>query len=100
MSRSEADERIPGFGSLEEAVGRALQRISELEEALARTTARRDEMEGLLRRMTTGEESPALMARRLDELDHENQDLRGRLRSGLEATDRLMARVRYLEDHG
>lgn len=100
MSRSEGGEQIQGFEALEEAVARALARIRELEEALQRIGARREEVEGLLQRMTTGEESPARMAERLEALDAENRDLRGRLKTGGEVADRLLARVRYLEEHG
>lgn len=100
MSRSEGVEDIRGFQSLAEAVGRAVARIGELEEALRRTTDRKEEVEGLLQRMTTGEESPARMAQRLEALDAENRDLRSRIKSGGEVADRLLARVRYLEEHG
>jgi hypothetical protein len=50
--------------------------------------------------MTTGEESPARMAERLEVLSAENEDLRRRLSEGRATAERLLARVRYLEEHG
>lgn len=99
MSTSEVPEIDNGFGALSGAVTRALARIEELEEELQRTRARRDEVEALLQRMTAGEENPAHMAQRLKSLGRENGELRGRLNSGREIADRLLARVRYLQEH-
>lgn len=99
MSTSEAPETDNGFAALSQAVTRALARIRELEGELKRTRARRDEVEALLQRMTAGEENPAHMAQRLKKLDRENGELRSRLGSGREIADRLLARVRYLQEH-
>ncbi len=99
MSTSEVLETDNGFGVLARAVTRALARIEELEGELQRTRARRDEVEALLQRMTAGEENPAHMAQRLKRLDRENGELRGRLNAGQEIADRLLARVRYLQEH-
>ena len=100
MSRSEAHDELAGFRSVEEAVDRALARIRELEASLRETRVRKEEVESLLERMNTGEENPARMAQSLDVLGSENQELRSRLKVGREVTDRLLARVRYLEEHG
>lgn len=100
MSRSEAHEDVAGFRALEEAVEEALARIRELEASLRETRARKEEVEGLLDRMTSGEENPARMAESLEVLGADNHDLRSRLKVGREVTERLLARVRYLEEHG
>lgn len=100
MSTSEGHDTENGFDTLSQAIDRALARIGELEGELRRTRARRDEVEELLQRMTAGEESPAQMARRLKNLDRENVELRRRLDAGQEIADRLLARVRYLQEHG
>lgn len=100
MSTSEGDRKQRGFDGLDAAVTGAVNRIRELEEALRRTRTRRDEVEELLRRMTAGEENPARMAERLQTLEAENKELRRRIEEGGTAVDRLLARVRYLEDHG
>lgn len=97
---SEAHDTRSGFEALSQAIDRALARIEELELELHRTRARRDEVEALLQRMTVGEENPAHMAQRLKKLDRENGELRGRLTAGQEIADRLLARVRYLQEHG
>lgn len=100
MSTSEVREAENGFGALAQAVTRALARIRELEGELRSTRDRRDEVEALLQRMTAGEENPAHMAERLKRLDQENGELRLRLSAGQEIADRLLARVRYLQEHG
>lgn len=100
MSTSEAHKDLAGFHALEGAVSRALERIRGLEDDLARTRARKDEVEALLQRMNTGEESPARMAQKLEALRAENEELRSRVTQGQGVAERLLARVRYLEDHG
>lgn len=100
MSTSEAHKDLAGFHALEGAVSRALEKIRMLEQDLARTRARKDEVEGLLQRMNQGEESPARMAEKLEVLREENDDLRARIAQGQGVAERLLARVRYLEDHG
>ena len=50
--------------------------------------------------MSEGDENPARMAQRLKLLDQENGDLKRRIEAGREIAQRLLARVRYLEDHG
>jgi len=100
VSTSEAHDGQNGFDALEASISRALGRIRELERELGRTRARRDEIEGLLQRMSEGDENPARMSRRLKLLDKENGDLKARIEAGREVAQRLLARVRYLEDHG
>ncbi|HSM05468.1 MAG TPA: hypothetical protein VK858_12690 [Longimicrobiales bacterium] len=100
MSTSEVHDGESGFQVLEASIDRALGRIRELEVELHRTRTRRDEVEGLLQRMSEGDENPARMAQRLKLLDQENGDLKRRIEAGREIAQRLLARVRYLEDHG
>lgn len=100
MSKSEAHDDVPGLEALEQAVGRALDRVRALERDLEQTRSRNQEVEELLQRMTSGEESPARMAERLQALKSENTDLRERLDEGRTVAERLLARVRYLEEHG
>lgn len=93
--------RDPGLlGPLAGAVRRAVSRIEELEGELAAARARRDEVEVLLQKMTEGDESPSRMAQRLEVLEAENADLKRRLSEGRGAAERILARVRYLQDHG
>jgi len=89
-----------GLTALEAVVDRAVRRIRDLEGALRESSERRDEAEALLQRLNDGAENPADMARRLEALLAENADLRARLDGGREAAERLLARVRYLEEQG
>lgn len=91
---------MEGLDALAGTIDRVLREHMALEEELRSTRARRDEVEELLQRMTTGEESPARMAERLEVLSAENEDLRRRLSEGRATAERLLARVRYLEEHG
>lgn len=100
MSTSEGDRGTAGIAALEGAVDRMLDRIRELEETVRKTNRRRQEVEVLLQRMTTGDEDPARMSDRIRVLEAENADLRGRLGDGREGVERLLARVRYLEENG
>lgn len=100
MSTSEGDSGIAGFSALESAVERLLDRVGELEDAVRKTNRRRQEVETLLERMTTGEENPARMSEQIRVLESENEDLRRRLDEGRAGVDRLLARVRYLEENG
>lgn len=66
----------------------------------ARAEGRVRDLEGLLARFARGEEDPAGLARRLEGLREENDELRRRLTEGAEGVDRLLARIRFLEEHG
>ncbi|UCC27127.1 MAG: hypothetical protein JSU98_08460 [Gemmatimonadales bacterium] len=100
MSTSEVRDDLMGLEALAASVARALKRIRALETDLEAIRARNSEVEDLLQRMTTGEESPARMVEQLRALQTQNGDIRERLEKGLAVTDRLLARVRYLEEHG
>lgn len=92
---SSARERL---AALEGAVQALLARVAESEASAAEATARRDEVEGLLREMTEGDADPAEMAQRLESLEEENGELRRRVDEGLAGVDRLLARIRFLEN--
>lgn len=83
---------------LEAAVGRALERIGELEGRLTEARARGEELERLLASFESGEDDPATMKDRLDRSERENVDMRSRLQEGRDAVERLLARIRFLED--
>jgi predicted nuclease with TOPRIM domain len=84
--------------ALEGAVGRLLDHVRTLSTRAEKADARRAEVEDLLRRITSGDESPAHMHVRLRELEVENEDLRDRLGKGRETVERLLARIRFLEE--
>jgi chromosome segregation ATPase len=92
---SSARERL---AALEGAVQALLSRVAEAEASRAEAQARRDEVEGLLREMSEGDADPAEMAKRLEALEAENEELRHRIDEGLAGVDRLLARIRFLEN--
>jgi hypothetical protein len=65
----------------------------------ARTAeSRTGELEALLARFSSGEEDPGAYVEKLRTLEEENADLRGRIEQGREAAQRLLARIRFLEE--
>ena len=86
------------FDRLEEAVLGAVARLKELRSRLYRAQAEGREMKELLRQFTGGEEDPADLLQRLKDLETENQELAFRLKKGKEGVERLLARIRFLEE--
>lgn len=85
---------------LESAVGRLLAEGETREGRLRVARERVGEVEGLLRKLTRGEVDPAGLAERVRELEAENADLRARIQEAGEGVDRLLARIRFLEEQG
>ncbi|MEX0979909.1 MAG: hypothetical protein WDZ89_02375 [Gemmatimonadota bacterium] len=83
---------------LEEAVGRALERMSALQRRATGAEARVRDLEALLRRFTSGDDNPARLMDRLRLLQEENDELRARLNEGREGAERLLARIRFIEE--
>jgi predicted RNase H-like nuclease (RuvC/YqgF family) len=101
VSRSEdslPDEAVTSFLAVDAAVGRAVQRLRDLEARARAADDRAAEIEQLLERMASGDESPVQMKDELDRLQRENADLRQRLDQGREGVERLLARIRFLEE--
>jgi hypothetical protein len=101
MSRSEDNapegKEDPLLG-LEQAVGRALQRIRELEARLGEAERRAEELDDVLLDVSGGEQKPTVLVDRVNRLEAENQELLERLAQGREGVERLLARIRFLED--
>ncbi|MFH1765134.1 MAG: hypothetical protein ABIF09_13180 [Gemmatimonadota bacterium] len=91
---------VPAFYALEEAVKMAAAQLTELRDRLVRAREEGREMKELLRKFTGGEEDPAHLMNRLGELEAENQELLDRMKTGKEGVDRLLARIRFLEEQG
>lgn len=98
MSSSEGSPERGAFQALEGAVGRALDELERLRAALAASERRRGELGELLDGFRQGRRDPAEMATRLEALERENADLRRRVSQGREGVERLLARIRFLED--
>ena len=83
---------------LRAAVTVAVGEVERLRSEVARMEAQGDELEGLIRGVTSGERSPRELIDRISILEEENRDLRSRLDQGREGVERLLARVRFLEE--
>ena len=83
---------------LERAVTAALEQVEQLKGEVARTHAQGEALEGLLKGVTSGEEGPRELIEKLNILEEENRDLRSRLDQGRSGVDRLLARVKFLEE--
>ena len=88
------------FERLEAAAEAALARLETLKGELRTSTAKAAEMETLLRKFTGGEEDPSDLLSRLQRLEDENGVLTERLRKGRDGIQRLLARIRFLEEQG
>lgn len=84
---------------LEEVLEKVLRRISTLKARVEDAEERRDELQALLEEFQSGGEDPAELARRARRLEEENQELRRRLHDGRGAVERILARVRFLEEN-
>lgn len=102
MSSPGADGRphLAAQARLRVAVERLLEQLRLQRDRAARAEGRVRDLEGILARFARGEEDPATLAARLHALGQENAELRGRLAEGVEGVDRLLARIRFLEEHG
>ena len=100
MSESAASEAMErkALSEVEGAVGRLLDEMDRLKQRTVRAETRVRDVEALLRRFTRGDDDPAQLQRRTGELQAENEDLRSRIEEGREVVDRLLARIRYLEE--
>ncbi|TVP47068.1 MAG: hypothetical protein EA350_05860 [Gemmatimonadales bacterium] len=83
---------------LEGAVGRLLAEVEALRERSERAEVRVTEVETLLRRFTKGDVDPADLQRASRELVAENAELRERIEESREGVDRLLARIRFMEE--
>jgi len=86
------------FERLATAVGQALGRIESLEVELAEARQLNEGLRVLLESFQAGELDPARMKSRLDDLEEENGVMRERLDDGRASVERLLARIRFLEE--
>ena len=102
MSNSDSDKQAVSpdvaIARLEGAITSALEEVHRLRGELSRMDAQGRELEALLRGVTSGEGGPREMVDRLHVLDEENRDLRARLKLGREGVEKLLKRIRFLEE--
>jgi len=83
---------------LEAAVTRALERIRLLEAQLQESHRKSGELDLVLGKITAGDIPPSQMLERLRALEGENTDLRQRLSTGKDRVEKLLAKIRFLEE--
>jgi regulator of replication initiation timing len=83
---------------LEDAVNAALDRVGQLQDEMVRMRTEGQALEGLLKGVTSGKEGPRELIEKLSILEEENSDLRSRLDEGRAGVERLLARVKFLEE--
>jgi signal transduction histidine kinase len=88
------------FARLEAAVEEAVSRLGQLREDLREAQAQSRKMQETLRGLTGGDGDPLSLVDRLQELEAGNRDLLERLSKGRAGVERLLARVRFLEEQG
>ena len=106
MSSSGSKKKIASDGvspdqaveRLKNAVNAVLKQVKRLKGEVVRMHTEGEALEGLLKGVTSGEEGPREMLERLEILEEENRDLRSRLDQGRAGVDRLLARVKLLEE--
>ena len=102
MSNSDSEKETVSpdvaVARLEEAITSALEEVHRLRSEVSRMDAQGQELEGLLRGVSSGEGGPREMVDRLHVLDEENRDLRARLKLGREGIEKLLKRIRFLEE--
>jgi predicted RNase H-like nuclease (RuvC/YqgF family) len=86
------------FSDLNDAVEKALRELKRLREKSSRVEIKNAELEEVLKGIAGGTQSPAEMAHNVKVLSNENQDLRSRLDQGRESVERLLTRIRFLEE--
>ncbi len=99
MSNPESDSDVQeALRRLEAAVDRAVERLESLEGGLRESERRTRELEDLLEKFRSGDEDPARMAEELEKARSRNEELRERLDEGRASVDRILSRIRFLQD--
>jgi hypothetical protein len=86
------------LAELERAIGDLLDRIAWMNERMSLAEEKSEELEELLRRFTGHEVDPGEMVSKLRKVEAENVDLRARVARGREGVERLLAKIRFLEN--
>lgn len=89
---------LPGFGALEEAIGRALRQVEVWRRRAQAADADRRQLRALLEQTQSGEGDPLATARELARLNDENHELRVRLGEARARVERIEKHLTFLED--
>ena len=88
------------FKRLEGAVGQLFDKLSEARRRTRAAEAKTVELAELVRRFTGNEAEAGELMNRLKGLETENVELRGRLEAARAGVDRMIARIKFLENQG
>lgn len=83
---------------LDKAVGRAVERLRSLRSRTEEAEVRARDLQELLHRFTADPEEAGRLLGRMRALEAENAELRQRLGRGREGVERMLARLRFLEE--
>ena len=104
MSKSEdaktVDPARRALADLDGAVGRILTELEVLRGRLKESEKRTGDVEELLRRFTKGDVDPGSLQGSVEQLRSENSELRERIEQGRAGVEKILARIRFLEEHG
>ena len=89
----------PAFQELDAAVGRLIEQLVDSNERATEAEAQSAELQELVKRFTGDDAEAGRLLTRLKDLESENIDLKTRLDQGREGVDRLLARIKFLEEH-
>lgn len=96
--RASAEAPREAFVALEGAVSGLLEELEELRDRVRDAEEWGRELEGHLRDFVEGDRDPGELVARLQELDRSNKDLRERMERGKASVERLLSRIRFLEE--
>ena len=86
------------FVELEKVVNAALRHLEEVTRRAEKAESRNAELESLIKRFGGGEEDAGQVLHRLAQLEAENQDMHSLLEVGRAGIDKLIAKLRFLEE--
>lgn len=86
------------LAELERMVDLALEELEKLRQRAAAADRRCAEMETLLSSFRVGEEDPVATKARLTRIEAEGREMKARIEQGREGVERLLSRIRFLED--
>ena len=102
MSSSGGEGRRPqaneALAELERAVEAAARRLHDLTTRVESAEERNRELRELVGRFTGDADEAGRLLSHLRQLDEENADLKVRLEAGRAGVDRILARIRFLEE--
>ena len=100
MSKPEANGQPEreAFAALESAVGHVVERLEQMSLRIQSAEAKSLELDEIVKRFTGNEEEAGRILTRLRQLEAENADLKGRLAEGRAGVDRLLSKIRFLEN--